>query len=436
MINYNLTLEEKVAQVLVSFRFGNNDISDFCVEKGWGGIHLSIWDYQTFEERRAAVKDYIARSKIPPFITSDTESGLGSNMLKESTEFTTQIGLVAAGDLELVYEVGKITAEESRYAGNVWSFGPVVDVNTNPYNPSTNTRSFGADPEVVDRYADALIRGYQENGIIACAKHFPGQGHSNMNSHYAAEVIERTHEEMWGCELKAFANAAAAGVDSIMTNHAFYPAFDKDNLATMSAEFLTNILRKKMGFKGLLITDALEMAPVKEFFSIADSVTKVMLAGNDMFITENDYEKSYYELVDAVKKGIVPESLIDDRLERILAIKEKYGILDSSYMDLPEPDLAKNAATAIDVAGKSICLKKNTAGLVPLKTTESDEILLLLPGENKKLEIGVHYRDTDPVKIVKTHHQNVSDMIINEDLSDPELAEILVQVDSAKYVLF
>ena len=186
-----MDIKEKAAQILISFRFGKKEISDYCIKKGWGGIHLSIWDYKGFVESREMIEDFRRSSKIPPFITSDTEAGLGQVMLQEATEFTALMGIGAAGKCELAEKAAEVTALEAGAVGLSWSFSPVVDVNTNPLNPSTNIRSYGVNQKTVSKFSEIQIKAYQKNGLIATAKHFPGQGHSAMNSHYSLERIER-----------------------------------------------------------------------------------------------------------------------------------------------------------------------------------------------------------------------------------------------------
>lgn len=434
--NIKFSLKEKAAQILISFRFGKKEISDYCVEKGWGGIHLSIWDYKGFEESRVMIEEFCGKSKVPPFITSDTESGLGLVVLQEATEFTTSIGLTATGNPDLAYQAAVATAKEAKYVGLSWSYSPVVDINTNPLNPSTNIRSYGIDPEIVSRFALMTIKGYQENGLMATAKHFPGQGHSCMNSHFSAEIINRSKKEMENCELVSFKNAINAGVEAIMTNHAVYPAYDKENLVTFSHEIANNLLRNKLGFKGLLITDCLEMGPIKKAFSVEDSVVKAILAGHDIILTENDYEKSLFAVMNGLKKGKITERMIDERIEKILSLKLKYGLFDPLPSKDKMPCLKEHGKLAEKIARASIRIEKNEKELLPLKINDASKLLLLLPEKTEKMDIGVHHRENKIEEILKSQHTNTEVMNVPYELNGVNKQNILNSVKNASAVIF
>lgn len=413
----DLSLPEKAAQILISFRFGKSAISDYCLKKGWGGIHLSIWDYKGFEKSRIMIEEFRAKSKIPPFITSDTECGFGQVMLEEATEFTTQLGIGATGDPALAYEVAKASAEEGRYAGLSWTYAPVVDINTNPLNPSTNVRAFGTDPKTVSEFALMAIKGYQENGLIATAKHFPGQGHSAMNSHYRTEAIERSRENMENCELIPFRNCIKRGVEAVMTNHAVYPAFDSQELATFSSELITKQLIKRLGFKGLIITDCLEMRPIKDEYSVEESVVKALRAGHDMVLTGNDFERSHYAVVNGVKKGRLTERMLDERIKKILRVKTKYKL----FGPLPDmrkiPPLAKHRALAEEIARNSVRVERSAPDAIPLKLKPSDRILLLRPELKGKMEVGVHHRPNKLREKLFERHSNIKAFAFPETLA-------------------
>lgn len=435
--NIRLSLEEKAAQILISFRFGKKEISDYCVKKGWGGIHLSIWDYKGFEESRMMIEEFRYKSKVPPFITSDTECGLGQVMLHEATEFTASIGLAATGNPDLAYQAATATAKEAKYVGLSWSYSPVVDINTNPLNPSTNIRSYGIDPEIVSSFARRTIKGYQENGLMATAKHFPGQGHSCMNSHFSTEVIRRSKKEMEKCELVSFENAISAGVAAIMTHHAVYPAYDRKNLVTFSPEIVNNLLKNKLGFRGLLITDGLEMGPVKKAFPVEDSVVKAILAGHDIILTENDYEKSLFAVMNGLKKGKIRERMLDERIEKILNMKFKYGLFNPLPSKDKMPCLKEHEELSKKIARASIRIEKNNKGLLPLKEiNDTSRLLLLLPEKTEKLDIGVHHRENRIEEILKSQHGNTEVLNVSYELDSVNKQPILNSVKKASAIIF
>jgi len=403
-MNIKLSLEEKSAQVLNSFRFGKTEISDYCIQHGWGGIQLSIWDYKTFAGARATIEDFRRRSKIPPFITTDTEGGLGAT-LDEATEFPGLMAIGATGDPGLAAAVARATALECAAIGLSWSFCPVADVNTYPFNPSTNVRSYGTDPETVSRFVEAHIRAYRDNGLVSTAKHFPGQGDSRKNSHYELERIVRGRDEMDQCELVPFRRAFAAGVETVMTNHAIYPAYDDVEPASFSRELLTNLLRVQMGFKGIVITDCLEMKAIKDHYSVEESVTKSLLAGCDIVLTENDCEKSLFAVVNGVKKGIISERMLDERVEKIIALKEKYGLFKP--LQAPALSLQEHRKLAETIARKSVKIARNAKSLLPLGLPADQQLLLIVPEKNEKLNIGVHSSEKDMARYMRKYHPHL-----------------------------
>lgn len=430
----NLSLEEKAAQVLNSFRFGKKEISDYCLSKGWGGLQLSIWDHRSMKESRAMIEEFRNKSKIPPFITTDTESGLGATV-PDATNFTNLLGIGATGDISLAAEIAKATALECAAIGLSWSFCPVSDVNTYDFNPSTNIRCYGTDAQKVSGFVEAHIKAYQENGLIATAKHFPGQGHSKRNSHYKLENIERSAEEMEKCELVPFQRAIACGVETIMTNHAIYPAFDSKKPATLSYEIVTKLLREKMKFNGIVITDCLQMLAIKEEYSVEDAVVLSLQAGCDIVLTENDYEKSLWAVVNAVKKGDITEKMLDEKVSKVIALKERYGL----FKPLRKPDYSseEHIKLAIEAAEKSVKVRKNDINLLPLKLSTQDNLLIIDPENKKRLDVGVHVKEHRLSDAISGLHGNITEKIISTEAIDEEAEKTLLDLcRKAKVVIY
>lgn len=428
-----LNLEEKAAQILLSFRFGKKEISDYMVKKGWGGIHLSIWDYTTLDDTKEMIDDFRKRSKIPPFISSDTETGFGQ-VHPEATEFTTLMGISAAGNIELAQKIAEITAKEASSVGLSWLLSPVADINTNPLNPGINIRSYGVDAETVCKYLQVHISGYQKNGVMATVKHFPGAGHTNFNSHYSLERVNRTQDEMRNCELKPFENAIRWGVEAVMTGHVIYSAYDNKNIVTLSNKVVTGLLRKQLGFKGLVITDGMEMKAVKDHYSIEESIVKAIQAGHDMIIAENDYEKSLYAIVNAVKKGSLSEKMLDERIKKILLLKQKYGLFKS--LKIKKINLKAHKAIAEKVALGSIHLERDKNDTIPLRLQPENKVLLLTPLQMQKWEIGVHYRNHSLISFFKKYHENIVEENIPNEITSGFVEKILISVKSSQIVIF
>lgn len=270
-----MSLEEKVGQLLFATYHGRftatdtaayaqmlHSVNDLHVGGFINITHMSPLGIVKSQAYPTAVltNQLQARSKLPLLIGADFERGTAMR-LEEGTSFPTQMALAAAGNPKDAYTMGKVTALEARAAGVHWIYAPVADVNNNPGNPIINTRSFGEDPAKVAGYVSEFVRGVQENGGLATAKHFPGHGDTTADSHIDLGVVRANRERLDRLELVPFRAAIAAGVGSIMTAHLNVPALEPDPAtpATLSHNILTGVLRHELGFAGLVVTDAMDM---------------------------------------------------------------------------------------------------------------------------------------------------------------------------------
>jgi beta-N-acetylhexosaminidase len=226
-----------------------------------------------------------AKAKVPLLIVEDFERG-SAMRLDEGTSFPTNMALAAAGDPKDAYMMGKITAIEARDVGVHWIYAPVADVNNNPENPIINTRSFGENPKRVAEFVSAYVRGVNENGGLATAKHFPGHGDTAADSHIDLPVIKADRARLDELELVPFRAAIAAGVGSVMTGHLNVPALEPDanTPATLSHNILTGVLREQLGFEGLVITDAMDMGGITVRFAPGEAAVRAVLAGADALL--------------------------------------------------------------------------------------------------------------------------------------------------------
>jgi beta-glucosidase-like glycosyl hydrolase len=282
------------------------------------------------------------------------------------------MSLGAAGSEELAYEMGRITALEGRAMGLHMTYAPVVDVNIDPDNPIINTRAVGEDPGLVGRIAAAFIRGVQDHGMIATAKHFPGHGDTDQDSHSLLPTIEAGLDRLERVELEPFRQAVEAGVKAVMTAHLFVPALDPTPglPATLSEPILTGLLRERMGFRGLIVTDAIEMAGVMNTFSTEEASVRALLAGVDMLLLPPEPAKVIAHLAAAVREGRVPMRRVDDSVRRILEAKASLGLHRERLVDLDELDRRIAPKPFLEQAFKtfesSVTLVKNEGGAVPL----------------------------------------------------------------------
>jgi beta-N-acetylhexosaminidase len=257
-----------------------------------------------------------SKSKLPLLIGADFERG-SAMRLDEGTSFPTAMALAAAGNPLDAYTMGKITALEARAAGVQWIYAPDSDVNNNPANPIINTRSFGEDPARVAQFVSEFIRGAQENGALATAKHFPGHGDTAADSHIDLPVIHADKQRLETLELVPFRAAIAAGVGSVMTGHLSIPALepDPDTPATLSSNILTGLLRHELGFQGLVITDAMDMGGITVRFAPGEAAVRAVLAGADALLMPPVPDAAFESLQHAVKfaESLKPRPASDSR---------------------------------------------------------------------------------------------------------------------------
>ncbi|HOP61686.1 MAG TPA: glycoside hydrolase family 3 N-terminal domain-containing protein, partial [Candidatus Saccharicenans sp.] len=334
-----MSLEEKIGQLIIvryHGEFYNRQDEDFKqLERLVHDYHLGgliLFGGEPLET--AYFNNHFQRlAKIPLLIASDLERGTG-NQVTGATLFPPLMALGAAGSEELAYEMGRITALEGRALGIHMTYAPVVDVNINPDNPIINTRSVGEDPELVARLTGAFIRGCQSNGMIATAKHFPGHGDTDQDSHSLLPVIKADLDRLQKVELYPFQKAIEQGVEAIMTAHLYVPALEPEPglPATLSPRILTDLLRNKMGFKGLVVTDALEMAGIARYYSQEEAALRALKAGVDLLLLPLDPVKVINYLKEAVEQGELPVERVDESVRRLLAVKARLGLSHQSLV--------------------------------------------------------------------------------------------------------
>jgi beta-glucosidase-like glycosyl hydrolase/CubicO group peptidase (beta-lactamase class C family) len=341
-----------------------------------------------------------ARSKLPLLIGTDFERGTAMR-LDEGTSFPTAMALAAAGDPKDAYTMGKITALEARAVGIQWIYAPDADVNNNPGNPIINTRSFGEDPARVSEFVSEFIRGVQENGALATAKHFPGHGDTTGDSHIDLPVIKADRERLEHLEFVPFRAAIAAGVGSIMTGHIAVPALEPDANApaTLSSHILTDVLRKEMRFEGLLVTDAMDMGAITARFAPGDAAVRAFLAGADVLLMPPVPDAAYHALLAAAKSGQITPEQLDGSVRRILLAKGKLGLNTNRLVDLQALNTkfgsAACQAEAQEISDRGVTLLRDAGQRLPLNGTKPLRALLVslyadpepYPGEDLEREL-------------------------------------------------
>ena len=382
----SLTLEQKAGQLFVSWSLsrpsGDNhaQLLRWVEEVGLGGVILSLGDVG---DAAALIPKLQAKAAVPLLLASDFEGGVWFR-LQGATELGNQMLVGATGDARLAEGMGRVTGEEAKALGFHWVFAPVLDVNSNPDNPIINVRSFGEDPAQVSRLGTAFARGVRSAGLISCGKHFPGHGDVASDSHLELPTVPGDAARLRRVELRPFEDAARDGLESVMTGHLAVPGLGEapDVPATLSQRILHDVLRKELGFKGLVVTDALDMGGVKNKLSPGEVAVRALLAGADVLLMPPDPLAARQAVVDAVKSGRVPMARLDDAVGRILAMKARVGLLSGGGRVAADWQAAlrrpASVALAEEIAARGPVLVRDRDGAVQSALQSGDEQALLV----------------------------------------------------------
>ena len=387
-----MSLEEKVGQLFVTYAYGATvDTSDpasvaanrrqhgvdnaqqLIAKYHLGGIVYFAWSGNTANPAQVAgLSNGIQRvSSIPALVSTDQEHGVVSRIGAPATLFPGNMALGAARDPEQAGTAALIAGRELRAMGVNQDFAPVADVNVNALNPVIGVRSFAEDPRLTARLVEAQVRGYEQGGVSATAKHFPGHGDTAVDSHTGLPVIGHTREEWERLDAPPFRRAIAAGVDSIMTAHIVVPALDPaGDPATLSRPIITGILRDRLGYDGVVITDSLGMAGVRQEYGDERVPVLALKAGVDQLLMPPDIDLAYHAVLAAVRGGELTEHRIDQSVRRILRMKAGRGLFGGQFADpakLPEVvGTDDHKQTAQRITDRTTTLVRNA--LLPLRT--------------------------------------------------------------------
>jgi len=315
-------------------------------------------------------------SKLPLIFAADFERGV-SMRLYGATVFPHAMAFGAVGKPEEAEQFGYITAIEARAIGVHWNFFPDADVNSNPANPIINTRSFGEDPTQVGELVAAYIKGAHKGGLLTTVKHFPGHGDTATDSHLGVAQVTGDRERLESVELPPFRRGMEAGVDAVMVAHVSIPALEPDpnRVATTSSAIVSGLLRKQMGFKGVVVTDALDMAGLTRLYAndIGRAAVEAFKAGNDLLLIPADLDASYRAMMKAVKSGEIRRSRLDESVRKILGLKASVGLQKSRSVNLSSlPRIIgrpENQAFGQQVADEAVTLVRDNGQILPLHAT-------------------------------------------------------------------
>lgn len=384
-----LTLRQKIAQMMVyhmrldylsSESQTWQEIERLIASDGIGSLH--VWGGGDAASVISVLNEMQNQSEIPILVQADLEYGLRGRF-EGGTALPWPMALTATGVPNLAFEAGRITAEEGRALGIHLALTPVVDVNNNPANPIINTRAFSEDPNQVIQYATRFMLGLQSHGMLATAKHFPGHGDTHTDSHTSLATIPTDPERLWNVELKPFQAMIDAGVDLVMVGHLDAGTFQMEPgvPASLSPYWLQDILRKRMGFKGTIITDAMAMGGITNGYSDRYALIQTIKAGSDIIIQNYDYEKSVDYVEEAVLDGLLSEDRIDQSVLRILSLKSKLGLDKNKTVKFADTQKAygrqHNGVVATQIMQKAVTLVKDSLEMVPIKASEQETIYII-----------------------------------------------------------
>jgi beta-N-acetylhexosaminidase len=381
-----MSLREKIAQLFVVWTRAGYIPEDskqwqeklrFAKEIGVGGFYFSHGNAYGFAVNANKLQSV---SQIPLLISADFEWGTGMR-IEEATTFPRAMALGASRDTNLAYEMGKVIARESRAIGVHHVYSPDVDINNNPKNPVINTRSFGEDPALVSAMARAYIRGTHEERVISTAKHFPGHGDTEIDTHLDLPSVHFTRARFDSLELVPFRDAVRNGVMSVMVAHIHAGAFDvSDSIpSTASVNVSTKLLKEEMKFDGLVVTDALAMKGMTKLFSPGEAAKRAFLAGADILLMSPDTEEAIDSIAVAVARGEISVERIDHSVRKILEAKQWCGLDTNRLVDI---DKVSNVVTNSEVralneeiARRSITVAGNDNGILPLRNLTGKKVL-------------------------------------------------------------
>lgn len=404
-----MSVDEKVGQLVhvgINARFANQespfyrDLRRHVVENKIGGV--IFFGAPIYETTHIANRMQEA-AKYPLLMSLDAETGIGMRF-EDATNFPWAMAMTATGDPDLARRAGAVTGREARAIGIQHVYAPVLDVNNNADNPVINVRSFGEDPEEVARFGVAFAEGIQSQRVIATAKHFPGHGDTAVDSHRGLPIIDLPRSRFDSLELIPFKRAVDAGIGAIMIAHIAVPQIDSEQVkplqeykggdaeagaeiisesafvpATLSAKVQTDILRKEIGFKGLIVSDAMSMSGLTLYFTQEEAGVRAFLAGTDILEKPADVDAMLRALKAAVASGRIPKSRLDESVTRQIAWKHEVGLfkeriapLDAIDRIVSSPDVT---ALTDEIASKALTLVRQETGVMPIDRSKKIAVL-------------------------------------------------------------
>jgi beta-N-acetylhexosaminidase len=334
----SMSLEEKIGQMIIVGVDGytsNAHAISLLEDYHVGGFILfknNIRDAGQALDLINSLKTSNSKNRLPLFMAVDEEGGRVTRMPDQFGKIPAAGIIGKLNDTDLSYDIGKVLAKEIKALGFNMNFAPILDINSNPKNPVIGDRAFGTEPGIVTDLGTATMKGIQSENVISVVKHFPGHGDTSVDSHVGLPVVYNDLDRLENFELLPFKQAVKDGADAVMIAHILLPKIDSENPASLSKTFITDILRGKLGFDGVTVTDDMTMGAISKRYDVGQAAVKSINAGSDIILVCHEYDREtsvIKTMLEAAQKGIIKEETIDKSVYRILKLKEKYGLTDS-----------------------------------------------------------------------------------------------------------
>lgn len=375
------------------------------------------------------------KSNIPLMISQDMEFGAAMR-IRDATYFTPAMGIAATGNPEFAYKKGKITAREARALGVHQIYAPVADVNNNPGNPIINVRSFSEDPEMVAEYAGAFFRGVKSEGLLATAKHFPGHGDTDIDSHLSLPTIPHDYARLDSLELIPFRSLIDQGIPSIMTAHISFPAVSSQPglPGTLDGEVVNTILRDSLNFNGLVVSDALEMEGLAANYSPGRAAVGAIKAGVDVLLVPPDLLTAIDEIERSVHRGELDEENINKSVRRILTWKERLGLFDEDQIDIDAlaDEIRKPEYEQLSgrIARESLTLLRNKGDILPIRPYQHPRVQVIALADDRSGVTGSSF-----ARAVRAHHPDVGFRIFDRRTHAGDVEQMIRDANRADLVI-
>lgn len=441
LIMDNMTLEEKVGQLFFIRAYGeylSTDSRDYkklehlIENEHVGGI--TFFSGNVYGQAMLTNK-LQHMSRIPLWISEDMEYGPAMR-IRRSTRFTPNMGVAATENPHNAYQMGRITAYEAKAMGVDQIFAPDVDVNNNPNNPIINVRSFSENPDTVAVYGDAFMQGVLDEGVIPTAKHFPGHGDTDVDSHVALPLSPYGYARLDTLELVPFKYLIDKGIPSIMTAHIAFPKISGDSTlpATLDPDILKKVLRDTLKFKGLVVTDALEMQGIAAHYAPGEAAIMALKAGADIMLLSPDDYTAIHAVVQAVKDGSLSESRLDRSVRKLLKLKIEKGLFENPYVDIQTLDqkihTLNHTLISQKISRESTTLLINKYNLLPIDPNRFPRITAIAMSDdnsgNTGISLGSDLSKYDPNVDFHIYDKRTSDVDLDQIIQDASNSNLII----------